>query len=90
MDMVHVHVHVYVHVPVHVHRGQSRTGRHLLYFRPVFLCNHRGQVATIIAQKYRTKTEEVAQPQASQTAQAPWATETGAAAVQSRTGRHLP
>ena len=68
---------------------QSRTGRHLLEISPEFPCNDRGQLATILARKYRTKTEKAAQPQASQTAHAPWATETGATAVQSRTGRHL-
>ena len=39
---------------------RSKTGRHLLCFGREFLCSNRSHVATIIAQKFPTKTEEVA------------------------------
>ena len=67
--------------PRRVRRLRGLGLRHLLGFRRELLCCNRCHLASITAQKTPTKTEEVAQLQASQTAHAPWATETRAAAV---------
>ena len=44
--------------PLHMHMQMDLL--HLLGFGPVFLCNNRSHLASMIAQKYRTKIEKVA------------------------------
>ena len=58
--------------PLHMHMQMDLL--HLLGFGRGFLGSNRSHPASITAKKTPTKTEEVAQPQASQRAHAPWAT----------------
>ena len=68
---------------------RSKTGRHLLCFGREFLCSNRSHVATIIAQKFPTKTEEMAPRFGLSEGTRAVGHAMRAAADRSKTGRHL-